>query len=67
MADRAEQSIVWRRAGRCGTSTCVEVARVGNDYLVRDSKEPGTGPLRFTAQEWAIFADGVKRGEFDFG
>jgi hypothetical protein len=32
---------------------------------VRDSKNP-TGPLlRFTADEWQAFLDGVQAGEFD--
>ena len=38
----------WRRAKRCGSNTCVEVATDGEHYLIRDSKRPEIEPLRFT-------------------
>nr|AEE65500.1 putative regulatory protein [uncultured bacterium BAC AB649/1850] len=60
-----DRSPVWRRSGGCGSSTCVEVARVGDNYLVRDSKNPDTTPLSFTADEWQAFVQGVKGNEFD--
>jgi hypothetical protein len=41
------------------------VARLGDVFAVRDSKEP-TGPiLTFAAREWRAFVDGVRAGEFD--
>lgn len=61
-----EPDLTWRKSSRCGTSNCVEIARDGNDYLIRDSKEPGTPPLRFTAEEFNAFLAGVENGEFDF-
>jgi Domain of unknown function (DUF397) len=64
MAKSTEQP-VWRRSRRCGNGTCVEVARIGDDYLIRDSKHPEVGPLRFSAAEWNSFADAVRDGEFD--
>jgi hypothetical protein len=52
----------FRKSSFCATSACVEVAftcvEVGHDagdVLVRDSKNPGTQPLRFTAEEWRAF------------
>jgi len=54
----------WRKASGCGNGTCVEVARVGARFLVRDSKDPQGDPLSFTSDEWAAFIDGVKRDEF---
>lgn len=71
LADREEEknmteSQLWRRSSRCSTSTCVEVARDGADYLVRDSKNPGQAALRFTPAEWAAFVEGVLAGEFRF-
>ncbi|MEV6600318.1 DUF397 domain-containing protein [Actinoplanes sp. NPDC051346] len=65
MSDRTEQTVVWRRASRCGTTSCVEVAKIGHDFVVRDSKNPQQACLRFTAEEWSTFASAVKRGEFD--
>ena len=56
----------WHRSGSCGNSTCVEVAKVDDQYLIRDSKNPDSAPLTFTADEWLAFVSGVKRDEFRF-
>ena len=61
-----EPAPAWRKSTRCGTATCVEVARDGGDYLIRDSKNPDAGPLRFTEAEWQAFEAGVVAGEFRF-
>lgn len=55
--------VKWIRA--CGTSTCVEVAQVGDEFLVRDSKNPRGSVLTFTRPEWEAFVAGVRAGEFD--
>jgi hypothetical protein len=44
----------------------VEVAQVGDQYLIRDSKNPDQPALTFTAAEWDAFVDGVAAGEFRF-
>jgi hypothetical protein len=36
-----------------------------DQVLVRDSKDPGGPVLQFTLDEWRVFADGMKAGEFD--
>ena len=59
-------SVSWQRSSFCGTTTCVEVARVGGEILVRDSKNPQMRPLSFDEAEWAAFTQGVKAGEFRF-
>ncbi|MFJ2720076.1 DUF397 domain-containing protein [Streptomyces sp. NPDC087437] len=47
------------------SSTCVEVADLGGGAAaVRDSNHRDLPPLRFTAEEWAAFRDGVREGEF---
>ena len=56
----------WRRSGKCASGTCIEVARVDDHYLIRDSKNPDSTPLIFTADEWLAFVSGVKRDEFRF-
>ncbi|WP_328464530.1 DUF397 domain-containing protein [Actinoplanes sp. NBC_00393] len=56
----------WRKSSRCGTSTCVEVAKVDDQYLVRDSKNPDAATLSFTKAEWDAFVEGVTAGEFRF-
>jgi len=56
----------WRRSGDCPNGTCIEVARIDDQYLIRDSKNPDSAPLIFTADEWRAFVSGVKRDEFRF-
>ncbi|GIF15155.1 hypothetical protein Ate01nite_51870 [Actinoplanes teichomyceticus] len=56
----------WRKSSRCGTSTCVEVAKVDDNYLIRDSKNPEAAALTFTKAEWDAFIEGVTAGEFRF-
>lgn len=56
----------WRRSSRCGTTTCVEVAKVDDQYLIRDSKRPHAAALTFTAEEWTAFVEGVTAGDFRF-
>ncbi|MFG2304233.1 DUF397 domain-containing protein [Actinacidiphila glaucinigra] len=44
---------------------CVEVADLGDGAVaVRDSAHRDLPPLRFTAEEWAAFREGVREGEF---
>jgi uncharacterized protein DUF397 len=43
----------WRRSPYCESGSCVEVARVGDEILVRDSKQDNGPVLRFTLDDWA--------------
>ena len=52
-------------AVRTPTIGCVEVALVEGGAAVRDSKDPASPVLRFTAREWEAFLAGVRAGEFD--
>ena len=56
----------WRKSSRCGNATCVEVAKVDDQYLIRDSKNPDAAALSFTEEEWSAFVAGVTAGEFRF-
>jgi hypothetical protein len=56
---------VWHRSTRCGSSACVEVAKLDDRYLVRDAKDLGTRPLVFTATGWHAFTAGLRAGTFD--
>jgi hypothetical protein len=58
-------SAVWRKSSASGAENdCVEIAELpGGGRAVRDSKNPGREPLRFTASEWAAFRTGVMAGE----
>ena len=55
----------WRRAARCSSSTCVEVALHDDLVAVRDSKVQDGPVLIFDHAEWSAFVAGVKAGEFD--
>jgi hypothetical protein len=56
----------WRKSSYSGGGNqCVEVARVGGNVAVRDSKDPGGGQLRFSAAGWEAFLDSVRRGSYD--
>jgi hypothetical protein len=54
----------WRRSSWCESSQCVEVALVGSDVLLRDSKNSDQ-VLRVARTDWTAFVEGVRAGEFD--
>lgn len=56
----------WHKSSYCTNGTCIEVAQVADEYLIRDSKSPAQAPLRFTAEEWTAFVRGVNEGQFSF-
>jgi hypothetical protein len=58
--------VKWKKAQRCGTSTCVEVAKVEDEFWLRDSKDPNGPVLKFTMAEWDAFVQGVAAGEFNY-
>lgn len=46
----------WRKSSRSGAGNdCVEIANDGGDVLVRDSKNPDAGVVRFDPAEWTVF------------
>ncbi|MGC9667168.1 DUF397 domain-containing protein [Planosporangium sp. 12N6] len=64
--DPNSQTGAWRRSSFCGSGACIEVARVDEAYLLRDSKDPEGPVLTFTEAEWEAFVAGVRAGEFTF-
>jgi hypothetical protein len=60
------ESPQWRRSSRCTGGTCVEVAMVDGQYLIRDGKNPEVAAHMFTEAEWLAFVAGVKNDEFVF-
>jgi hypothetical protein len=55
----------WRKSSHSNANGCVEVALLGDEVAIRDSKDP-TGPVvMFTEHEWRAFLAGVRDGEFD--
>lgn len=56
----------WRKSSGCSNGTCVEVARDGGTYLVRDSKNLAVEPLRLSGADWTGFVDAIESGDFGF-
>jgi hypothetical protein len=55
---------LWRKSSASGTSGCVEVAIIDQTVLMRDSKAPDRAWLRFSLQEWSMFLEAIRKGEF---
>jgi hypothetical protein len=65
---RAEDNMpsVWRKASRCDSGSCVEVAAIDGRIAIRDSKQPDGAPyLTFAPESWRAFIAGVRSGKFD--
>ncbi|MEU4694500.1 DUF397 domain-containing protein [Actinoplanes sp. NPDC023714] len=60
------EGLHWRRSRQCASGACVEVARIGEGVLLRDSKNRHVTPLAFSHAEWEAFVAGVKAGDFGF-
>jgi hypothetical protein len=56
---------VWRKSTLSGSNGCIEVAFVGGQVAIRQSKDRSGPVLQFTHREWEAFLAGVRRGEFD--
>ncbi|HEY8458609.1 MAG TPA: DUF397 domain-containing protein [Actinopolymorphaceae bacterium] len=56
----------WRKASASvGMQQCVEVAGLGTQVAVRDSKDRQGPSLIFSASAWSAFVGGAKKGEYD--
>ncbi|HET6529636.1 MAG TPA: DUF397 domain-containing protein [Actinoplanes sp.] len=54
----------WQRA--CSSGACIEVAKVADRILIRDSKNPEAAPLSFSGKEWEEFVRAIKDDVFQF-
>ncbi|MBN3930382.1 DUF397 domain-containing protein [Streptomyces verrucosisporus] len=61
-----ESLVHWQKSSFSGSEgpNCVEVARRGDDVLIRESDEPGL-VLAASRADLAAFITGIKAGEFD--
>jgi Domain of unknown function (DUF397) len=65
MPDRDPASATWLRSARCTNGDCVEVAFLGGEVALRDSKDKSGPMLVFSAAEWRAFLDNARSGRFD--
>jgi hypothetical protein len=56
----------WSKSTRSAADgNCVEIAAGQSSVLVRDSKNPSNGTLKFSRESWLRFIQSVKISEFD--
>lgn len=56
----------WRKSSRSGgQNNCVEIARLGSDVAVRDSKNPQVRPVTMSPPTWRAVIGQIKNGQFD--
>ncbi|MGC5014165.1 DUF397 domain-containing protein [Streptosporangium sp. DT93] len=56
----------WRKSTLSADGpSCVEMAFVGDDVAVRDTKDRDGGTLLFRREKWTAFVGGIKNGRFD--
>jgi hypothetical protein len=56
---------LWRKSARSGSYGCVEVAFVGDQVAMRDSKDRDGAVLVFTTAEWRALLGGIRSGALD--
>ncbi len=59
--------VTWRKSSRSndgGYGDCVEVAGLGDEVALRDSKNFSGPVLAITRAEWCAFLGGIRAGEF---
>jgi uncharacterized protein DUF397 len=60
------QTPVWRRSSFCAGGECVEVARLDDMIVMRDSKDPDGHMLSYTTEEFRFLVRSIKAGDNDF-
>lgn len=61
-----EPTPAWLRSSFCSDSACVEVAAMGADVAIRDSKNLDQPYLRISKAEWNAFIKTIAAGERRF-
>lgn len=65
LASRFDGARFFRSMG-CPRPWCVEVAHKDKIVAVRNSSDINQITVYFSIEEWRVFIEGVKKGEFDF-
>jgi len=54
---------VWLRSSYCASNECVEITRENGAVVLRNSSQPRK-IVRYSTEEWAAFAKGLRAGDF---
>jgi Domain of unknown function (DUF397) len=55
-------TLIWRKSKASGgQGECVEIARIEQSVLVRDSRDPLGTVLAFSSGQWSVFLRGLGR------
>jgi hypothetical protein len=66
MLDNEVDNLNWRKSARSiNAGNCTEVASSAGAVAVRDSQDPHTLVLRYSAATWRAFLNGARAGRFD--
>ncbi len=57
--------VTWIRSTFCANAGCAELARHGDQILIRSSRNPERTPLAFSLDEARALFAGLKAGDFD--
>lgn len=57
--------VSWQVARLCHSGNCIRVAADDNAILIGDSKDPEGPVLRYSREEWSVFVEGIRQGDFD--
>lgn len=62
-----DKAVEWKKASRCDSATCVEIAVIGDDTVgIRSSQDPDGPALQFPVASWRTFRDAVADGDFAY-
>jgi predicted secreted Zn-dependent protease len=55
----------WRVARKCNSGHCVAVAVRGDEIVIGSSKDLDGPVITYSRDEWKVFLEGVRQGDFD--
>jgi predicted secreted Zn-dependent protease len=55
----------WRVARKCNSGECVRVAAHDDEIIIGSSKHLDGPVIAYSRDEWAVFVEGVRQGDFD--
>jgi len=65
MSSFVPEGPTWIRSTVCASTTCLEVAIGEAQVMLRNSTSPEGPEVAVTRDEWQVFLQGAKNGDFD--